>query len=183
MRVPRRCPTARKELRRVRQRCESVLDALDLPRPFTMNALLDHLSRRRDRPVVVQPLPGVGGPGAPCGLWLATGTTDYICFEPSTSPLHREQIIFHECAHVLFGHRLGADLPGIGELLPDLGPSLIRRALGRTTYTNTQEAEAEMLASLLSLHSTGHTTRAPDADDDMAARVVDSVRRLLRGGP
>lgn len=167
----------RNHLRQLRGTCESLLNSLCLPRAFDTRAFLDSLAQRRGRPIIVQPFPGTGGLGTPCGVWFATEEADYICYEPDTSPLHQGQIIFHECGHILFDHRVGIDLSEAERLLPDLGPSLIKRALARTAYTNSQEREAEMLASLLSLR----TVAQPGADEGMLGRLHESLGRAHRG--
>lgn len=169
----------RQQLRALRDTCETLLDSLPLPRDADVPTFLDSLAEHRGRPIVVQPLPGAGGVGSPCGVWFATEKADYICYEPDTSALHQDQIIFHECGHILFDHRVGIDLSEAERLLPDLGPSLIRRALARTSYSNDQEKEAEMLASLLSLR----TPHRPRTDDEgMLGRLHDSLGRPHRGG-
>ncbi|MGW3271275.1 hypothetical protein ACWDFH_07345 [Streptomyces kronopolitis] len=150
-----------------------------LPPSFDLDTFLDRLARRRGRPIKLEPWSGAGGSGAPCGLWFATETTDYICYEPGTSPLHREQIILHECAHILYDHHLGIDLSEAGRLMPDLGSSMIQRALARTSYTSRQEQEAEMLASLLALR----TTAQPSQHDGMVGRLTDSLGSPFPDGP
>ncbi|MGW5116432.1 ImmA/IrrE family metallo-endopeptidase [Streptomyces noursei] len=158
--------------------CQALLDTLPVPPSFDLETFLAGLAQQRGRPIKLQPWPGAGGSGAPCGLWFATETADYICYEPGTSPLHQEQIILHECAHILCDHRLGIDLSEAGRLLPDLGSSLIRRALARTSYTTRQEQEAEMLASLLSLRTTSPLRR----HDGMLGRLTDSLGSPFHGG-
>ncbi|MGV9248688.1 hypothetical protein [Streptomyces sp. NPDC003710] len=176
----------RPSTRRIHQRCRAILATLDIPRPFDAPAFLDHLAKQRGRPIVLQPLPGLGAAGSPSGLWLSTGSADYICYEENTSPLHREQIIFHECAHMLFGHKLALDLSQAERLLPDLGPSLIRRALARTSYASEQEEEAETLASMILQQAYGRcseTTWRVPADSADSADVLERLDRSLRHHP
>ncbi|MEV5281261.1 hypothetical protein [Streptomyces sp. NPDC051994] len=158
-------------------RCEELLASLTLPRPFTTQRFLDNLAHGRGRPIVVLPLPGISGVGAPSGLWIATASTDYVCHEQKTSPLHQQQIILHECAHMLFGHRTVADPEGTERLLPDLGPSLIRRALARSAYDSQQEAEAETLASMLL--QAGHDEPAPVCVPTSETALVERLIRSL----
>jgi hypothetical protein len=95
-------------------------------------------------------MPGLSAT-APCGMWLSVGQTDYIFFEANTSRLHSEHIILHELGHILSDHALSTSVADsvFHQLMPDLDPSTIRRVLGRVSYTNEQEQEAEMLASLV----------------------------------
>jgi hypothetical protein len=77
--------------------------------------------------------------------------SDYIFYERHTSGLHQEHIILHEVGHLLGSHRastlLGSDLPQL--LLPDLDPQMIGRVLSRTDYSEADELEAEVIASLI----------------------------------
>jgi hypothetical protein len=118
-----------------------------------MDAFLSRLSEQRGRPITL--LPMAGQPGAPYGLLATTAGTDYIFFAANTSLLHQQHIVLHEVAHLVCGHdrTAGADaaapLPQFAGLLDGLSPELVRRVLGRQAYTEPQEQEAELLASLL----------------------------------
>ncbi|ARZ65981.1 putative regulator component [Streptomyces albireticuli] len=177
------------------RRCQAVLDQLTLPRPFSIDALCQELSRSRDRPLHLHALPDQAADGNICGLWLATPTDDHIFYEQRTTQIHQEHIILHEIGHMLFDHHgirpttpppgvltstdpraptaagtrstaaaeAGTEARGEGTaadehsgvqaLLPDLSPQLIRRLLGRASYTTRQEQEAEMLATLLRIRA------------------------------
>ncbi|RLU79971.1 hypothetical protein CTZ27_36105 [Streptomyces griseocarneus] len=152
-----------KKYAQLQQRCQSVLDQLSVPHPFTVDALCQELSARRRRPLHLHPLPQQAARNNICGMWLATETDDHIFFEQRTSRVHQEHILLHEIGHMLFDHH-GTDL-GHSEasqgLLPDLSPELVKRLLGRTSYTNRQEQEAEMLASLLRIRASHSAARAP----------------------
>ncbi|MGX1758397.1 hypothetical protein ACWIG5_16070 [Streptomyces lydicus] len=166
------CPTSTRGLH---QRCQSALDQLSLPRPFTIDALCQELSAQRKRPLHLHPLPEQAARNSICGMWLATKTDDHIFFEKRTSRVHQEHIVLHEIGHMLFDHR-GADLEH-GEvpqvLFPDLNPQVVQQVLGRASYTNRQEQEAEMLASLLRI-------RAKFTPSD-AGEPADSLNQLVRG--
>jgi hypothetical protein len=102
----------------VRRACETVLHALDVPVPFTVDAFCVNLGSDRGRPVRLRRIPA--GVDAPCGLWVSTGDADYVFHQTGTSPLHQEHIILHELAHMIFDHARGGD-SGEGlrrELLP-----------------------------------------------------------------
>ncbi|WP_354380854.1 hypothetical protein [Streptomyces sp. PvR034] len=113
---------------------------MDLPHPFSLDALCERIAEQRGRPIRLHPLPKEAAESGVCGLWVGTTSIDYVFYEAQTSPLHREHIVLHELGHILFGHNSlegeesGAHAPVI---------------LGRTNYTNRQEQEAEMLASLI----------------------------------
>ncbi|GAA0393607.1 hypothetical protein GCM10009530_51270 [Microbispora corallina] len=135
-------------LRELRRRCEARLDELTLPVPFDARALCRTVADKRGRPILLQPLAGRSGLW---GLWVATETSDFIFYEESTTPPHQEHIILHELSHLLCDH-YGAAVPGGDHtrlLMPSLDPEMVRRMLGRTTYSAVEEQEAELLASLI----------------------------------
>lgn len=132
----------------LRQQCEARLAQVQLPEPFTLEALCEQLGRQRGRDIRVTRAPM---PAGLYGAWIAGSAVDYIFVEQQTSPVHQEHIVLHELGHLLCGHEPGpllADHPAA--LLPSLNGEMVRRMLGRTSYTATQEREAELLASLIS---------------------------------
>jgi hypothetical protein len=75
-----------------------------------------------------------------------------VFYEPQTSALHQQHIILHELGHLLHDHEPSerVDDEVLAELFPTLDANMVRRVLGRTSYTAVEEQEAEMIASLLS---------------------------------
>ncbi|MGK5627227.1 ImmA/IrrE family metallo-endopeptidase [Streptomyces sp. URMC 123] len=148
-----------------------------------MTDLCEHLSRSRDRPIVLVPMPVRHA--SPCGLWVACETADIILYEPDTSPSHQEHIIAHELAHILCGHHGEGrmDDAGTRALFPDLDPQLVRDMLGRTAYTDPQEREAEMIASLIlkrARRRPAEETAAvplPPENADVIGRIENTIRR------
>jgi hypothetical protein len=136
---------------KLRRRCEPILAQIDLPRPFSIEALCHHIAEQRGRPLYLHPLPPEAAVSGTCGLWLGTAIDDHVFYEKQTSRLHQEHIMLHEFGHILFGHDSldAGDNVGAQALLSDLDPRLVRHLLGRTNYTTRQEQEAEMLASLI----------------------------------
>lgn len=135
--------------RRLWQHCRRIAAAVDLPDPFDAAVFVTELGAARGRAVELLPLRGRHD--LPCGLLVTTERADYIAYSADTAPLHRQHILLHEAAHLLCGHRAagGADLAAARTLLPHLDGSLVRRVLGRTVYTDPQEREAELVASLI----------------------------------
>jgi hypothetical protein len=146
-----------------------VLGTLDLPRPFSVEALCEHMGERRQRPVYLHPLPMQEVMEGAYGLWVGTGTDDHIFFEQRTSRLHREHIVLHEIGHMLFDHHpLDRDDGWTATLFPDLDPGMIHRLLARTNYSTRQEQEAEMIASLM---RTSVRSGAAGRRNDVMARL------------
>ncbi|MGD9484139.1 hypothetical protein WDH52_12910 [Streptomyces sp. TRM70308] len=172
-----------------RARCEAVADALDLPRPFDLDVLCERIAARRGRPLRLVPLEGAPDGSTPCGVWVATSTADLIFFEPATSGVHKLQIVLHELAHLLLGHgapdarrpayatRLLADAaevrqPWDEDAEQDLDMDQLLHILGRTSYTDDQEREAELLATILSDRA---LSKEAPATSDRAAGVLDRL--------
>jgi len=164
--------------RRARRHARVLLQRITLPDPFDLDEFLQVVAADRGRPIKVRPLAGEQLPTVPCGLWIAGETVDWVFVENSTSPLHREHIVLHEVAHMICGHTTGINHPSV--LLPHLDPARVRMVLGRTSYSDDQEREAEALASLLL--SRAHRTRPSRTVivDDALGRAVGVLGRALR---
>lgn len=165
--------TGVRSLDRLRRRCEARLSELALPSPFDARALCASVAESRGRPIHLMPMSG--GLGV-CGLWVATDSSDLIFYEGTTTPPHQEHIILHELSHLLCDH-YPVPLADPGQarlLLPDLDPEVVRRVLGRTTYSAVEEQEAELLATLIrqraDLMPAPHRD-APHLDDRLTAAL------------
>lgn len=163
--------------RRARRRAAARVATVDVPDPFDLEAFLQLVAAERGRTIQVLPLESAQLPDLPCGLWIAGEFSDWIFVEEGTSPLHREHIVLHEVAHMLCGHRLSRDTPSV--LLPSLDPAVVRRVLGRTSYSDDQEREAEAVASLLLARARRRRSSAAPLHDALhrASRVLEPRRR------
>jgi hypothetical protein len=155
---------------------EDVVAALDVPDPFDLDELIRRVAARRGRPIQLMPFDTA--PGDPVGIWIATRTKDYICYEAATSKLHREHIILHELGHVLCGHKSTGDSAAAlaSLLMPSLDPAVVRRALARTVYSDPDERQAELFATVV-LAGAGRATvsGAPAEVRALLARVEQAV--------
>jgi hypothetical protein len=159
------------------QRWERRLVELGLPPEADARTVAIQLSATRRRRIRFVPadLP-VGGP---CGLWLSTSTTDYICYPKSTSSSHQDHIILHEVAHMICDHQGGVvtvdDM--LRPLIPHLASKTVHRLLARSAYTRDEEREAELLATLLSLRYSGIApgAAAPQETHQVARRIGASL--------
>jgi hypothetical protein len=120
-----------------------------LPDPFDAETFIGMLADARGRPIDLVPV--TARSHIPCGLLVTTDHADCILYTADTTPLHRQHILLHEAAHLLCGHHHTSPSASAAAevLLPHLPPSLIRRVLGRSVYTEPQEVEAELVASLI----------------------------------
>jgi len=161
--------------RELRRRCERILDELAVPDGTDVRTLCELVGQRQGKPIHLVPesLP----PQSPCGLAVRTARFDAIIYEERTSPLHQEHIIGHELGHILCGHDsvpvIDSDASRL--LLPDLDPALVQAVLGRTNYTEAQEREAEMIASLIMRRSVS----PPTIDADSSGAGQDPLLRQL----
>lgn len=169
----------KKDLKHLRRVSDAALARLDLPDGCGIATLMEHLSADRGRPIRLVPLSL--GVKTPCGMWLATDTFDVIIVEAETSRLHQDHIIAHELAHMLCHHRdsAGFDTATMRELMPHLDPGRVREMMGRTSYSTTEEQEAEIVASLILERVTRPPVesvwRVPSADAETVARIENSL--------
>ena len=142
-------------------RVRQLIEELELPTPWDLQEFIDTIAEQRGKPIRLIPSPGWAGPGQPCGIWIGSSTEDLIMYDDTTSCYHVEQIILHELGHLLLEHNSNANLSDtlvIRELIPDIDPSSIDYVLGRTSYDDEQERQAELFASLMVIESRrGHT--------------------------
>ncbi|MFG2059411.1 hypothetical protein ACGFI9_35910 [Micromonospora sp. NPDC048930] len=146
---------------------------LELPSPFSADALCAVVSRQRNRPIVILEVDNVDA-DAPCGLWIETDTADYVMVAEGATKTHRDHIVLHELAHLLYDHQgaLGKDYLHLS--FPNLSPAVIRRALGRGSYDAHEEREAEVFASVvMELAVREQESRAVGHDREVLATLRD----------
>lgn len=125
------------------------LSALDLPECFGLPDLIASVERSRDTSIRIVEFPAIYPEDGLFGIWLNTGFGDYILHAPTTSELHRRQIVLHELAHMILGHDLATGQSSAAALFPDLPEGAVLRTLARGHTDNAMEREAEALADLL----------------------------------
>jgi IrrE N-terminal-like domain len=162
------------------RRCRRTAGQLDLPRPFDAAVLLEELAARRGRPIELLAVPA--RPHTPCGLLVSTLEADYIVYAADTGALHQRHILVHEIAHLLLDHAGSAPLAPATALLPHLSPALVQRVLGRTSYDEPQEREAELLASLI-LSRAARPGGGGWAQPAAAPGPLDALEELLAARP
>ncbi|MER5635458.1 ParH-like protein [Kitasatospora sp. NPDC002227] len=165
------------------RRCRRLAESIELPEPFDPAALTELLTGRLGRPVEFLPLPA--GAFGPCGVLVSTERAEYIGYPADATPLHQRHIVLHEVGHLLCGHRGTATLNAATErtLLPHLSGELVRRVLGRDGYTEPQEREAELFATLVAArqrHQAGPAP-TPGGAGDRVSRLIGVERPPGRG--
>ena len=165
--------------RALRGRIAKAIDGMEIPRPFEIGEFIQRLGEHRSRQIhlFAVELPTANDVR---GLWLATGTEDFIFHELGTSKLHQENTILHEVAHMLLDHRgnghLDEDQARV--FFPDLDPQAVRDVFGRSAYSRVLEQEAEFGAAVL-WDLIGRRL-VPDRElDAVSAAVVDRFDEVL----
>jgi IrrE N-terminal-like domain len=140
-------------------RCRAIIGSLPIPRPFDVDAFRAALETQRSRRLVLTTatLP----PGC-TGLWAASRSADYIFYGHDAAPAEQLRAIGHELGHMILGHRgMQISASEFARLLfLHLDPHKVAAALALVPviarYSETEEAEADVFASLL-LDRIGHT--------------------------
>ncbi|GGQ79506.1 toxin [Couchioplanes azureus] len=168
------------QFRTLRRRCRRRLTALDLPATPSMAALCEQLARRRRRPIHLLAMPAQDA--QPCGVWLSLSDADVIAYEAGTNSRHQDHIIAHELAHLICGHSMmdGSGPLDTRRLFPDLDPAMVRALLQRGHYSDEQEQEAEVMASLL-LSRARRTAVAPGGTE-LTTRLAQALLPPQRRG-
>ncbi|WP_160330195.1 ImmA/IrrE family metallo-endopeptidase [Streptomyces roseifaciens] len=142
-------------------------------------SLRDRLSDQRGKPIHLIPM------AIPeyslNGMWMATPAADFVIYEVRTTRAHQEHIIAHELAHILCDHEANAGTSEtvLSHLFPDIDPMVVRRALQRTEYSERNEQEAEMVASILltPVRRQNDTGTEPPLcpDDEVITRLKEAI--------
>jgi hypothetical protein len=171
-----------KHLATLRRECEERLVELALPDACDAATLCDYLSRQRGRPINLVPI-AIQASHA-CGILVALDSCDCIFYEADTSMLHQEHIILHELGHMMWGHCGNESLDDTitGLFFPDIDPQLVRDMLGRSGYSDPQEQEAEMMASVLLQRLTRRPEPTWNAPQE-AATAIANLNLLLSRSP
>ncbi|WP_019632529.1 hypothetical protein [Actinomadura atramentaria] len=158
------------DLKALRAACEAVLERL--PTPGRIDDYCQAISSMRGRPLLVMPMMMQAPASGTCayGAWVGTSHFDLVVFDEAASPLHRDQIVLHEIAHMVLGHGASVDeavspdflADFLVDTVPDLSGSLLRTMLQRRAYDSRAEAEAELLGSLI-LERANRPARNADA--------------------
>ncbi len=119
--------------------------------------------------------------GGVSGAWVAMPSVDIVFFEEQTSPLHRQHVILHELSHILCDHRgIATGVEGLQSLLHATATIERLRALQRNHYSDEEEQEAEILASLI-LERVNHAqanTAIGDPDIAGTLRLLDNLEGM-----
>ncbi|MEY9956789.1 ImmA/IrrE family metallo-endopeptidase [Streptacidiphilus sp. MAP5-52] len=133
----------------LRAYCEERLGLLHLPHRFTHDQLISAAEDFIGLPIVRTPK-DMRGQGV-YGKRTRHPDREEIEYEENTSPLHQLQIIAHEIAHIILGHKGLEELAAVQsdeELAAQMDWSVIGIS-HRTSYDTDEEQEAEMMGTVI----------------------------------
>jgi DNA-directed RNA polymerase specialized sigma54-like protein len=135
-------------LAQIQLAASEALHRLDIPAGLTLDELQLIVEDDRGKSIAIKQVKSLGNDQL-SGLWLSLPDTELI-LHAETSPIHRQQIILHEFAHMLLGHdELMQDSKYVRSLLPDLDNDMVVKALSRCDHLDDIEVAAESLADML----------------------------------
>ena len=141
------------QITRIEQSVTQALGRLQLGEQFTFATLIEAMQRQRQREIRIAELAEIGDSNGLCALLLFAEDHDLILHARTDSPLHSQQFVLHEFAHIILGHcesdnaDANATIPDT--LLPDIPANLRARALARSDVETDDEIAAESLADRL----------------------------------
>lgn len=122
---------SRRGRRRIQHAVNDVLrqlaSAVSIPDPFGIETLCGALAMYRGREVALVALSTLDLGGQPpfTGVWLAGAATDYVFYDDRLPILAQLNVLLHEFAHMLLGHRSSGDLhDAMVMLMRDIQPDL-----------------------------------------------------------
>lgn len=157
-------------------RCSDLIASLDIPVPFDVFELCRRVPALRGVLMVVHAVDTTRADRV-SGFWVAYADHDLVVYDAGTTSYHRDGIILHELAHILFGHYPAGDFAEhIAKAFPDVaGAAQQMMGFGRCRfdYSDREEQEAETFATLVLERDSRSAT--PDADPVTAA-VADQLQ-------
>jgi hypothetical protein len=125
------------------------LAELDVPVPFDVTTFCDGLARTHGFRITLVPVRH--DVSQPCGLRAQLDGVHHIFHDRADTADRRDHAALHAISHLLLGHAAGPVITDAlaARAMPDLDPAMVRQVLGHTTYTDAEEAEADLLANLI----------------------------------
>lgn len=139
----------------MRWRCQRVIDDLDVPPPYGIDAMIAAAQLHHGRRIGLLRRPGRGGL---TGFLLDHGGYVHVCVDPNLQGPLLRHVVAHELGHLLLGHRLADTADGYAGLEAELldppgdgddGAHAVGVLAGREHYDHEVEYEAELFATLM----------------------------------
>jgi hypothetical protein len=125
------------------------LAELDVAVPFDVATFCESLARTHGFKVTLVPVRH--DVSQPCGLRAQLDGVHHIFHDRADTADRRDHAALHVISHLLLGHTAAPVITDAfaARVMPDLDPTMVRQVLGHTTYTDAEEAEADLLAKLI----------------------------------
>lgn len=124
-----------------------------MPDPWDLSLFVQDLAERRGRTIQILPVPIDVKDKTICGAWVPLPAGDVVFVRQHTSEWHQEQIVLHECAHMICGHAPSptAVAQFVAQMLPagHWDPDVVAKVLLRSRYDTPIEQQAERVADLI----------------------------------
>lgn len=121
---------------------------LKLKRDLTLCSLVKHVERTRGRQIVIVETSKLSGKKI-CGLWIPRPDVDVVYHSVTRGPLHKQQMVLHEVAHMVLRHDEADDAAWQGiKMFQELSGEVVKKALARGEFSSDLEVTAEHLADL-----------------------------------
>ncbi|MFD3514823.1 hypothetical protein [Streptomyces sp. NPDC058657] len=139
----------------------------------SVRELRAHIEEVIGEPITIAPGDPTDGT-TPCGMVIRSDGANFIGYDPDTSPAHQDFIVGHEFGHLLRRHKGRVIEPASDEgiILGDIDADLFGTVLNRTDYTETDEREAEAIASFLQAHVINSRPAPQSASADRITRTL-----------
>lgn len=129
---------------RIAERFQQISDRYDFAH-FTLPGFIDWVAKERGKAIQMT---AWAMPATIFGAWMEEEDTDYIFYHEQAIPLHKAHIQLHELAHMLCGHAtIKVTKETLTQVLMDEFSAA--KLLLRSTKSNQEEQEAELLTSLI----------------------------------
>lgn len=155
---------------RKRNHIKQLVQAVPMPDPFTLEALVEAVGEHTGRPFLLAEV-DIPTTSVVCGMTLTVANLDaeVIVYPANAQYWHQVLIVLHEIGHRVMGHEKADASEGIVEILaPRFDPEMVLAAIGRSRYEEPAEYDAENFARRLLLRvqkaAAPHSRSAADAD-------------------
>jgi hypothetical protein len=138
------------ELKQIRD----LVDGLELPSPWTVEGVVEAVSRRVQRPLLLHPLDDL--PPEISGVSLPVGDVDdayVVCYDSRVPGWSQLMIVLHELGHHLLHHLPRYEQCLSSQAFASTLPASARPqqsvGMARTSFTDPREVDAERFATLM----------------------------------
>lgn len=136
------------------RRIDEIVKSTGLTAASSITDVLTAVARHRGRAIELEPLPVGLDVGHLFGVCLPYPDRDVVLYRTGGGAEHELHNTLHECGHLLLDHvaqqgQTSSSTSGraqLARLLPDLDLELVAAALGRSSYEDAAEQEAEAFA-------------------------------------